>query len=412
MKLIYSLGVVLYTALIYIASPFSQKARKWTRGRRKWAARLEEYSKSDRPTIWFHCASLGEFEQGRPLIEKLKERAPETRILLTFFSPSGFEIRKRYEKADLVLYLPPDTPGNARRFLRLARPERAIFIKYEFWYNYLEQLQKSEIPVYLVSGIFRKEQPFFRSYGRFFRKHLAGFRHFYIQDENSASLLKEIGIDQYTVCGDTRFDRVHEISLKAADIEIIERFKCDEKLVVAGSSWPPDEGIIAGYINTNPDNLKWAIAPHEIDAASISRLESLINVPVIRYSEADKGDLTGSRVLIIDNIGLLSSVYRYASIAVIGGGFGKGIHNILEAATWGIPVMFGPNYKRFREAVNLIGHGGAWSFTTDYDFSTILDRFINEDNFLEKSGRSSLLFIRENLGASDIICSDLLTNRT
>jgi len=222
-------------------------------------------------------------------------------------------------------------------------------------------------------------------------------------------LLKESGIDQYTVCGDTRFDRVHEISLAAADNEIVEGFRCNEKTVVAGSSWPPDEEIITRYINTNPDKLKWIFAPHEIDEANINRLVNLIKVPAIRYSKADEGELQASKVLIIDNIGLLSSVYKYASIAVIGGGFGKGIHNILEAATWGIPVMFGPNYNRFREAVQLIKHGGAYSFTSYDDFRTILDRFINEDNFLEKSGKSSFSFIKKNLGASEIICSDILT---
>ncbi|MBA4323464.1 MAG: 3-deoxy-D-manno-octulosonic acid transferase, partial [Odoribacter sp.] len=337
----------------------NHKASLWVAGRRDWSSKLKANIGSSENTIWFHCASLGEFEQGRPVMEMLKEKAPGTKIVLSFFSPSGYEIRKNYRVADFVCYLPADTPGNASEFISIIKPSLAIFVKYEFWNNYITELSKRNIPLYLVSGIFRADQHFFRWYGGFFRKILKKFAHIFVQDTRSADLLKGIGIEDITVAGDTRFDRVNQIAATASGLPVIEKFRGEEKLFLAGSSWKPDEEIIAGVINLNPGMMKWVLAPHEIGKSNIDRLVKLFHTEVVRYSEF-KDESAEARVLIIDNIGTLSSAYRYADIAAVGGGFGKGIHNILEPACWGTPVLFGPNYNGFKEAADLISSGGAF----------------------------------------------------
>jgi 3-deoxy-D-manno-octulosonic-acid transferase len=353
-----------------------------------------------------HCASLGEFEQGRPVIEAIKTELPQFKIILTFFSPSGFEIRKNYDKADCISYLPSDTPGNAMKFINLVRPEYVIFVKYEFWNNYISELYKNKIPLYLISGIFRQDQHFFKWYGSFFRGMLLKFEKIFVQDQNSLDLLSGIGIEKVCLAGDTRFDRVIQIAGTARDIPKLEHFRGKEKLFLAGSSWKQDEEIIAEYINKFPVRMKWVFAPHEIDRSNIDRLEKLFSVKTIRFSEYVEND-ANARVLIIDNIGMLSSAYRYAYIAAIGGGFGKGIHNILEPACWGIPVAFGPRHDKFREAVDLKNRGGAKSFNTFDEFKLIVDSWIDDEKSYRTSAGAAAKYVKENTGATGIIIKEI-----
>jgi len=407
MKYLYNLGILIYVLAARLFSPFNSKARLWASGRKGWELQLKEKVSREKTNIWIHCASLGEFEQGRPLIEAIKKIKPEYRIILTFFSPSGYEIRKNYSNADYVCYLPADTPGNARKFIHLVNPEAVIFVKYEFWNNYTLLLKKSGIPLYLISGIFRKEQHFFKWYGGFFKKMLFRFSHIFVQDTESKDLLKGIGIENITMAGDTRFDRVVEIADSAKDIQQIELFRGGEKLFLAGSSWHQDEEIIARYINLNPDRMKWIFAPHEIDKANVTRLENLFSVRVARFSEFTEKSAE-VRVLIIDNIGMLSSAYRYAYIATIGGGFGKGIHNVLEAACWGIPAVFGPNHKKFREAVELISLDGARCFNTFEEFSGIIDSWLSDRDEYLRYARNAAKYVKENTGATNKILNKIV----
>ena len=388
MKVLYNIGILIFISLACIISPFNSKASLWIRGRRKWADKIRDKIKPGDRIIWIHCASLGEFEQGRPVIEAIKAEMPQFKIFLTFFSPSGFEIRKNYPDAEFISYLPADTPGNASKFISLVRPEFAIFVKYEFWNNYISVLYKRKIPLYLISGIFRPDQHFFKWYGTFFRGMLRKFEKIFVQDQRSFDLLSGIEINNISIAGDTRFDRVVRIKGTARDIPELERFRGSEKLFLAGSSWKQDEEIIAQYINKFPGKMKWVFAPHEIDNENIVRIEKLIKVRHIRLSEFNEAS-SDARVMIIDNIGMLSSAYRYAYIAAIGGGFGKGIHNILEPACWGIPVMFGPRYKKFREAVDLINEKGAMTFDSFSKFSDILDELLYRRAILLKISKSS-----------------------
>jgi 3-deoxy-D-manno-octulosonic-acid transferase len=407
MKLLYNLGIMIYSLAARLISPFNSKAKLWTDGRKGWEALLRENIGPENKNIWIHCASLGEFEQGRPLIEAIKKARPEFKIVLTFFSPSGYEVRKNYSVADHVCYLPADTPGNARKFISLVNPAAVIFVKYEFWDNYTSAIKKNGIPLYLISGIFRVNHHFFRWYGGFFRKILFRFSHIFVQDKQSMDLLKRTGIENVSVAGDTRFDRVVMIADSAKDIPQIEQFKGEERMFLAGSSWRQDEEIIARYINLYPQKMKWVFAPHEIDKPNIDRLEKLFSSEVARFSGfTDRS--ADARILIIDNIGMLSSAYRYASIAEIGGGFGKGIHNVLEAACWGIPVLFGPNHKKFREAVELLSLDGARSFSSFKEFSEIIDNWLSDKNEYSKSAGNALKYVRENTGATGKILSKLV----
>jgi len=406
MKYLYNIGILIYTFAAYILSPFNEKARLWTTGRREWERRLREKVNSNNINLWIHCASLGEFEQGRPLMEAIKKSRPEVRIILTFFSPSGYEIRKNYNIADYVCYLPADTQRNAARFVSSVNPAAAIFVKYEFWNNYISILYKLDIPFFLVSGIFRPGQPFFRWYGGFFRRMLLRFSHIFVQDTKSAELLENAGIEKVTIAGDTRFDRVVEIAASAREIPRIENFRGNEKMVMVGSSWWQDEEIIARYIKENKGNIKWVFAPHEIDGTNIDRLEKLLGISAVRFSEYE-GKSGDARVMIIDNIGMLSSAYRYAHIAVIGGGFGKGIHNILEAACWGIPVVFGPNHKKFREAVEMIASGGARTYGNFDDFRAIIDNWLTDENSWRISAANARDYVKRNTGATNIILSHI-----
>lgn len=407
MGTIYNLSIYILSAFSRLLALINPKARLWVAGIKEWEKRIDGKISPGSPNIWIHCASLGEFEQGRPVIEALKERLPDHRIVLTFFSPSGYEIRKNYEKADCIIYLPPDTPFNAERFLDKVNPEFAVFVKYEFWNNYISALYKRNKPLYLISGIFRPGQHFFKWYGGFFRDILRKFKMFFVQDEASADLLAGIGLKNAIVTGDTRFDRVLQIVSAAREISQLEQFRGDEKLFLAGSSWHQDEEIISEYINNYPDRMKWVFAPHEIHRENIDRLEKLFKVKTVRFSQFSESD-RDARVLIIDNMGMLSSAYRYASIAAVGGGFGKGIHNILEAACWGLPVMFGPRYDKFREAVELIKENGASSFNSYTGFRSILENWLfNDDSYL-KSANAAAAYVAKNKGSTAKILDSIL----
>jgi 3-deoxy-D-manno-octulosonic-acid transferase len=360
MRLLYSIFIYLYAISIRIASLFNGKAKLWIDGRKNIFEHMRSKIQSPpKPVIWFHCASLGEFEQGRPIIEKIKKDQPDLKVVLTFFSPSGYEVRKNYAGADHVFYLPLDTPHNAKKFVAIVKPTAAFFVKYEFWFNYLNELKNNAVPTYLVSGIFRADHYFFKGYGTWFRKQLTAFNHFYLQDENSCKLLNAIGYKNTTVAGDTRFDRVLEVSQHAKKIPLIEHFKQQHPVFVAGSTWEPDETLLS-TVDFPAIGFKLIIAPHELSEGRIEGILTKFKKNAIRYSLATDETVRKADILIIDNIGMLSSIYQYGSIALIGGGFGKGIHNILEASAFGLPVLFGPNYQKFAEAKELVHLHGAF----------------------------------------------------
>ncbi|MGD9930887.1 MAG: 3-deoxy-D-manno-octulosonic acid transferase [Mangrovibacterium sp.] len=410
MNLIYQLGIRIYRLAAWLAAPFNPKARFWHQGQKSVFPYLKSKSIGKQPLIWVHCASLGEFEQGRPLIEAIKKQHPGYQILLTFFSPSGYEIRKNYEVADFICYLPADTPANARRFINLTQPEKVFFIKYEFWKNYLHELSRRKIPLYLVSAIFRPEQLFFQKGLRanWYRNILQGVEHFFVQNQQSANLLASIGFSNYTVTGDTRFDRVAEIAANRKELPQIAAFKGDTKLLVAGSSWQPDEELLAEYLQTNK-TVKMIIAPHEVKEANIKRLLSLLPEKAARYSSA-ADQLTDSRILIIDSIGILSSIYRYADVAYIGGGFGVGIHNTLEAAIYNIPVLFGPNYLKFQEAVELVNRELAFPVTNANELTSQLDQLIGQDELRAGIAVGCRQFMSENIGATQLVLEKVFNN--
>ena len=385
--------------MAHLAAPFNPKARLWTNGQKNWIKKVTGKIHPGDRTCWVHCASLGEFEQGRPVIEKLKAEHPDLKIVITFFSPSGYEIRKDYPQADVVCYLPADTPGKAKKFIELVNPAFAIIVKYEFWNNFISVLHNKNIPLYLISGIFRPGQHFFKWYGSFFRGILKKFTWIFVQDNQSYSLLKGIGLGNVSVNGDTRFDRVVQITGTAREIPQLMAFSNGERMFLAGSSWWQDEEIFARYINSFPLKLKWVFAPHEIDKSNIDRLQKLFKVKTVKFSEFTEAS-SDARVLIIDNIGMLSSAYKYAYIAGIGGGFGKGIHNVLEPACWGIPVMFGPRYKKFMEAVDLIKEKGAMTFNSYSDFADLLDKWLSDELFYLKSAKSAGDYVQKNTGAT------------
>lgn len=352
--------------------------------------------------IWFHAASLGEFEQGRPLIEAIRARYPEYGILLTFFSPSGYEVRKNYRGADVVCYLPFDKRRNVRKFLDIAHPCMAFFIKYEFWKNYLDELHKRQIPVYSVSSIFRRGQVFFKWYGGTYRNVLRDFSHLFVQNELSKRFLAKIGIQQVTVVGDTRFDRVLQIRDEAKDLPLVERFKNGATTFIAGSSWQPDEDLFIDYFNNHPE-VKMIIAPHVIDENHLVEITGKLKRPYVFYTRADERNIAKADCLIVNCFGLLSSIYRYGEIAYIGGGFGVGIHNTLEAAVYGIPVIFGPKYQNFQEAVGLIEAGGAYSIKNREELYGLLDRLLADETFRKEAGAKAGAYVTGHAGATDKI---------
>ncbi len=377
----------------------------WT-GERKAIDILKEEVDPDAKYIWFHAASLGEFEQGRPLIESIRKDYPEYKILLTFFSPSGYEVRKNYECADIICYLPLDTIRNARRFLRAVRPVMAFFIKYEFWYNYLHILKHRNIPTYSVSSIFRSDQVFFKWYGSQYRTVLKCFNHFFVQNNESKELLGKLGITEVDVVGDTRFDRVLQIKEASKHLPIVESFtKNAKKVFVAGSSWQPDEDIFLKYFNDKRD-WKLIIAPHVIGEDHLKQiLNHVEGRKVVRYTEANVDNVADAEILIIDCFGLLSSIYNYGTVSYVGGGFGVGIHNVLEAAVWDIPVIFGPNNKHFQEAQGLMKANGGFEITDYESFCEFMSKFENGDEFLKNSGESAGKFVMSLSGASKKVIS-------
>lgn len=372
------------------------------RGERAAFGVLKEKVDSSAEYVWFHAASLGEFEQGRPLMERLRKTHPEYKILLTFFSPSGYEVRKNYEGADIICYLPLDTPINAIRFLRLIRPVKAYFIKYEFWYNYLHILKHRKVPVYSVSSIFRPQQVFFRWYGHEYSRVLKCFTHFFVQNEESRDLLATLGIRCVTVTGDTRFDRVLEIKAQAKQLPIVDAFKSGHKIFVAGSSWPPDEEIFIEFFNKHRD-WKLIIAPHVIGNDHLEQIQSALKHKTVLYTETTPEEARNAECLIINCFGLLSSIYRYGEVAYVGGGFGVGIHNVLEAAVWGIPVIFGPNNKRFQEARDLLAAKGGFEIYDNEGFQRIITRLITDDEFLKASSEKAGNFVASHSGATEEI---------
>ena len=412
--MLYNLIIYIYLLGVAIYSRFNEKVRKMWRGEREAFRILREKVDPEAQYVWFHAASLGEFEQGRPLMERLRKEHPEYKILLTFFSPSGYEVRKNYEGADIICYLPLDTITNARRFLRLVRPVKAFFIKYEFWYNYLHILKHRNVPVYSVSSIFRHDQVFFKWYGRQYRRVLNCFTHFFVQNEQSKELLKEISINNVTVVGDTRFDRVLQIKEAAKQLPIVEEFikKDGPKVFVAGSSWPPDEEIFIRYFNEHPE-WKLIIAPHVIGEDHLQQIEKLLaGRKVIRYTAAEKmfndqcSMFNDSDVLIIDCFGLLSSIYHYGDVAYVGGGFGVGIHNLLEAAVWDVPVFFGPNNQKFQEAQGLKQSGG-FEISGYEDFANQMDRLAADPQYLKEQGMKAGQFVKGQAGATSKVFSNV-----
>ena len=386
---------------VAIASLFNKKVKKMWAGERQAVKVLKEKVDPEARYIWFHAASLGEFEQGRPLIEHLRETHPEYKILLTFFSPSGYEVRKNYEGADIICYLPLDTIRNARRFLRAVKPVMAFFIKYEFWYNYLHILQHRGVPTYSVSSIFRPDQIFFQWYGRQYGRVLKCFTHFFVQNMESKALLSKLGITDVDVVGDTRFDRVLQIKEASKQLPIVEQFTAHaQKVFVAGSSWLPDEDIFIKYFDIHKD-WKLIIAPHVISDEHLSQIfELLKGRRVVRYTEATEKNVKDAEVLIIDCFGLLSSIYHYGTVSYVGGGFGVGIHNVLEAAVWDIPVVFGPNNKHFQEAQGLMLVQGGFEIKDYQSFRDLMMRFETDASFLQNAGENAGAFVKSRAGAT------------
>lgn len=407
MRFVYTLFISIYGFGLQIASLFNPKAKQWIQGRKALFTRLEKaLERNNKPLIWIHAASLGEFEQGRPIIEALKAKHPEYGILLTFFSPSGYEVRKNYELADYVFYLPLDTPKNAKQFLAIAHIKLAVFIKYEYWYNYLNALQKNKIPVVFVSAIFRQKQPFFQVYGSWFLNHLKKVDWFFVQTQESLALLHKKGIENASLSGDTRFDRVAAIAKLAKPNPLVALFKGESKLFLAGSSWPKDEALIYPLLQNFPD-VKIIFAPHQIDIKHITDIKKQCDGKAIFYSEANKENIQGKQVLIIDNFGLLSSLYRYADFTLIGGGFGVGIHNTLEAATFGMPIFIGPNYEKFQEAKDLVNLHTIFVVEDTESLQNRLEYFIsNPEKRLEK-GQKARAYIQAKIGASQHILETL-----
>jgi 3-deoxy-D-manno-octulosonic-acid transferase len=402
----YNISIIFYGLLLKIAAPFNLRAKAFVNGRRGLLDQIKrDFTDQSKKVAWFHCASLGEFEQGRPVIELFRQEFPDYFIVLTFYSPSGYELRKNFIGADYVCYLPVDTPSNARIFLNAVKPSIAFFVKYEFWPNYLKILSDINIPVLSFSTIFRKEQVFFKWYGKGYRSLLGYFRRIFVQNFQSAELLNSIGITQYEIAGDTRFDRVHQISMNPKHLPGIEKFKKGQPCMVIGSSWPEDIEVILPLIQKNFKNIKFIIAPHEIDENSIELLIKKINQPYIRYTRLSDFE-THANILIIDTIGLLSSIYQFADIAFIGGAYGKGLHNILEASIFRIPVFFGDkNYLKFQEALDLIEIGAASTIASTSELESKISEFLSDPEFKKQLKKNLNQYIDTNLGASEKIIS-------
>jgi len=402
MRFVYNIGVRLYWLAAWIAARWNPKARKWIGGRKGWYEKLRSKIGTGERVIWFHCASLGEFEQGRPLMEETRKRFPAHKILLTFFSPSGYEKRKSYEHADLVMYLPLDTARNARRITGAMKLDMVIFIKYEFWYHILHMLSKQGTPLFLASGIFRSRQLFFRWYGTWYRKFLACFTHIYVQQEDSRSLLMNIGINRVSVAGDTRFDRVCQVAVTPYHHSVLERLTSGKTTIVAGSTWERDEQLLAEVSLELSEKICWIIAPHELSEVHLSRILKRFPGSVL-FSELEEETPDDTCVIIIDTIGLLSFLYRFGTLAYVGGGFGKGIHNILEAAVYGIPVIFGPVHQKFTEAVELVEKGGAFAVLDKGGLLSTIHQQLNQKKLLKASSEIAGNYVQKRVGATSLV---------
>ena len=410
MNFLYNIAMAATGWGMHLAAPWHHKARLTVQGQKRTISYLKETLDPDGGYIWIHAASLGEFEQGRPLIEKIREEQPDAKILLSFYSPSGYEVRKSYDKVDAVCYMPVDTPRRVKEFLDVVKPKMAIFVKYEFWGNFLEQLKERRVPTYIISSIFRESQSFFKPWGGMFRKMLHCFTHLYVQDEHSRKLLHGIGIDNVTVCGDTRLDRVLQIKAQAKQFPAIAQMVDGSKnVLVMGSSWEPDEDIVLPYFNSHPE-VKMIIAPHEFDEHRLQAMMSRITRPVARYTQLEGKDPSMLDCIIIDCFGLLSSLYRYGTVAYVGGGFGSGIHNVPEAAVYGIPVLFGPRHEKFREAVELNACGGAFAISDAQQCTAVLDKLLSNDDALKTAGNAASHYITTHTGATMRIFNDLFND--
>jgi 3-deoxy-D-manno-octulosonic-acid transferase len=409
MFFLYNVIILFAAQVVKILALFSPKMKLFVNGRKDVFATLQsKIGPNDKP-IWFHAASLGEYEQGLPVIEKIKTQFPNHKIVITFFSPSGYEVRKNNSVADVTVYLPLDTKSNAQQFIALVHPEMVFFIKYEYWPNYLNELKKAKIKTYLISGIFRENQAFFKWYGGFYRKALTAFDYFFVQNDSSKKHIQTIGYTNVKVSGDTRFDRVVSILERDNSLDFIAQFKNNQTLIVIGSSWPKDENLLIHYINKASDNLKFIIAPHIIKSEQIANLKSQITKSTILFSEKEDQDLKGIQVFIIDTIGILTKIYSYADIAYVGGGFGNpGVHNILEPATFGIPIVIGPNYSHFSEATALVNLEGCISISNQNELNDAFNLLLNNEEERHEKGHICSTFVQMNKGATDVILNQIL----
>ncbi len=408
LRFFYNILISLAWFGLKVIALFRPKIDLFVSGRKQTFAQLGEKLSPNKKTIWMHVASLGEYEQGLPILERLRQNYPAHQILLTFFSPSGYEVKKNTTAADAVVYLPMDTLSNAKRFLERTDPELAIFVKYEIWPNYLSELKKRNVPTFLVSAIFSKRQVYFKPFGGFMRKSLRTFAHFFVQDSNSRELLESIGLSNVTVSGDTRFDRVSKILKQDNRLDFMEHFKNGKFCLVAGSTWPEDEEILIQYINLSTDGqTKFVFAPHEIKPAHVQKIEEGLQRKTMRFSQMEGKDLADFDVLIVDTIGLLTKVYSYADVAYVGGGFATGLHNTLEPSVYGIPVIIGPDYTKFKEAEDLVKKGGVIPISAQRGFDTLMDTFLTDPIFLRKTGSINSEYINANVGATDLILEHL-----
>ncbi len=407
----YNAAILIYSFLIRFAALFNKKANLMIKGHKETFEKLKKQIDTNSKYIWFHVASLGEYEQAQPMMEIVKREQPDYKILLSFFSPSGYEVQKNNRTADIVCYLPFDTKKNVKKFLDLTNPSIVIFVKYEFWYNFIHQLYLRKIPVYLTSAVFRPNQLFFKPWGNVFTKILNYYTEIFVQDKQSKRLLLKHGAESVTVMGDTRMDRVIKIREEALSLPLVEEFtklnNDDQAILVAGSSWPEDESILINYFNKHA-YLKLIIAPHLIDEDHLLQIESKLKRPFVRFSQASIINIKDYDCLIVDNFGLLSSIYRYGQVAFVGGGFGAGIHNLLEAAVYGIPVMFGPNHKKFIEARELIENGGGFTISNETELNKVLKNFVTSPEDLEIGGEKAAEYIYTNAGATERIVNTIV----
>ncbi|MBN2638373.1 MAG: 3-deoxy-D-manno-octulosonic acid transferase [Bacteroidales bacterium] len=402
MSYIYNLLIYLYSLTVRLISPFNKQAHAFVHGRKDQFKKISDAIGPYDEIAWFHCASLGEFEQGLPVMEAFRRTFPRHKILLTFFSPSGYEVKKNNAPADYVFYLPMDKARNAKRFIKIVRPRIAIFIKYEYWFNYMNELYANKIPLFYVSAIFRKNQHFFKTWGWWFRSQLQKVSWFLVQNESSAELLDSIKIFHHEVSGDTRFDRVIKVMETSKELSVLESFKGNNKVLMAGSSWAPDEDILRSFMILAPENLKLVVVPHKTDEAHINEIKDKFSRwNTVCYSKADETTIPNAKILIVDVMGILSGLYRYADIAYVGGGFGVGIHNILEPAVFEIPVLFGPNHQRFQEAQDMLQLGGGFSIKNKEQFQSVMERLLAEPESYNKASLASKKYVNSNIGATD-----------